>query len=108
MTSISKLVCEKFNVNCEADAPHKEKYQFLVNYLGYEEVKKCIPYSLTEIKNALPKDEYLNNLKLTAWDNAATGYKLYALYRKKGIKSASLCNGVCILKECARMWANEG
>jgi len=107
MTSISKLVCEKFNVEMEADAPHKEKYQFLVNYLGYEEVKKCIPYSLAEIKNALPKDTYLNNLPLVNWDGAAVGSSLRSLYRKNGITSYSICNGVSILKECARMWANE-
>ena len=117
MTSISKLICEKFNVTMEADAPHKEKYQFLINFLGYEEVKKCIPYSLAEIKNALPKDEYLNNLPLYKWDKAAgfspdssckfIGSKLTLLYREKGLTGFSCSNGVSLLKECARMWANE-
>lgn len=118
MTSISKLVEKQFNVKCSAYAPYKEKMQFLINYLGYEQVKSCIPYTLAEIKNALPKDEYLNNLSIIKWDNAAgfvqecgqckfIGSKLINLYRKKGITAFSCSDGVSILKECARLWANE-
>ena len=117
MTSISKLVCEKFSVGMEADAPHKEKYQFLINYLGYDEVKKCIPFTLAEIKKALPRDEYLNNLPLAKWDRAAgfspnssckyIGSRLTLLYKEKGITAFSCSNGVSLLKECARMWAEE-
>lgn len=119
MVSISKLVEEKFNVKCAAYAPHQEQYQFLINFLGYEEVKQCIPYTLAEIKNALPKDKYLNNLPIRQWDLAAgfdvqgstcnlIGSRLTALYRKNGINAFSCSDGVCILKECARMWVNEG
>lgn len=118
MASISDLVCKQFNVRISADAPHTEKLQFLVNYLGYEQVKKCIPFTIAQIKNALVKDKYLNNLPLKEWDRAAglisVGGKiqrvpsmLVNLYRQNGITAYSQADGVCILKECARMWASE-
>ena len=118
MVSISELVQKQFDVKRAAYAPHKEQYEFLINYLGYEQVKKCIPYSLAQIKNALPNDKYLNNLPISEWDRAAgfvqrgaqyqfIGSQLTFLYRQKGITSFSCSNGVSILKECARMWANE-
>ena len=116
--TLDQLVCEKFDVKCAAYAPYREAVQFKINYLGYEQVKKCIPYTLTEIKNALPKDENLNNLPIRKWDLAAgfvrngsrwdlVGSQLTALYRSKGINAFSCAQGVSILKECARMWANE-
>lgn len=118
MTSISDLVCKQFNVALAADVPHKEKMEFLVNYLGYEQVKKCIPFSLAEIKKALIKDKHLNNLPLKDWDKAAglisvfgrvqqVPSQLVCLYRQHGINAFSQADGVCILKECARMWASE-
>lgn len=116
--SISELVCKQFNVKMEADAPYKEKCRFLINLLGYEDVKKCIPYSIKQIKEAIKTDEHLNNLPLVKWDRAAgfyttpgkcvlIGSPLVALYRQHGITSFSVSSGVSILKECARMWAEE-
>jgi hypothetical protein len=118
MKSISEIICKQFNVKMEADAPHHEKYRFLINLLGYENVKECIPYSIERIKEALKTDEHMNNLPLSKWDRAAgfrtsagkcvlIGSPLVTLYRQHGINGFSVCNGVCILKECARMWAEE-
>jgi hypothetical protein len=100
---------------------HREKWQRVVNALGYEEVKERIPYTLEQIKKALPRDEYLNNLPMKAWDNSSGvwvndmrgtrgilhGAPLLAIYRKAGVTSFSQSDGVCILKEAARMWAEE-
>jgi hypothetical protein len=100
---------------------HRAKWQRVVNALGYEDVKKCIPYTLEQIKKALPKDEHMNNLPIKKWDNASGvwvnnmsgahsilyGAPLLALYRKAGVTSFSQSDGVCILKEAARMWAEE-
>lgn len=93
----------------------------VVNKLGFEEVKKCIPFTLEEIKKALPKDEYLNNLAMKKWDNASGiwvndrtgdrgilhGAPLLQIYRKHGIDSFSQSNGVSILKTAARMWVEQ-
>lgn len=97
---------------------HSEKYQAIVNALGYEAIKECIPFTLDQIKEAIKTDEHLNNLPLKKWDLASgfimdgancklVGSKLTDLYRKIGVNSFSNSDGVCILKECARMWANE-
>lgn len=118
MMSISELVCKKFNTERECDVPYKEKMKFLINYLGYEQVKRCIPFTITEIKNAIVKDEHLNNLPLKEWDKASglvsvaekvvqVPSLLIDLYRQRGINAFSQAQGVCILKECARMWAEE-
>ena len=32
---------------------HHEKYQTIINALGYEEVKKCVPFSLDEIEKSM-------------------------------------------------------
>jgi hypothetical protein len=101
---------------------HSAKYRRVIAKLGYEEVKKCIPYTLDEIKAALPKDRWLNNLPMVKWDRASGFYStisggsqhwhqinapLVNLYRKAGVNSFSPSDGVCILKEAARMWAEE-
>lgn len=102
------------------DVGHEEKYQRIIFALGYEEVKKCIPFSRDKIVKALKTDKYLNNLSMKLWDAESgiyvnnhtgkatiTGSRLVELYRKHGINCFSQSDGVCILKNCARMWANE-
>lgn len=118
MTSLSKIICDKFNVKAEAYAPHKEKYQYIINLLGYDKVKNCLPFSLEEIKKALKTDKYLNNLPIKTWDNAGgweqrgadmirIGSRLQNLLLSRGINAYSPASCVCILKECARMYAEE-
>lgn len=105
------------------DMTHSQKFQAIVDALGYEQVKRCIPFSIAIIKIALAEDEHLNNLDLYKWDvasgftnpyrfsrgykNIYTGSPLTRLYAKIGVTSFSNADGVCILKECARMWAEE-
>lgn len=96
---------------------HREKNQRIIDLLGFENVKKCIPFTLDEIKKALPNDQYLNNLSIENWrtasgvivnDYACTSYivstPLVSLYRKHGINCFSQSDGVSLLKECARIW----
>lgn len=110
---------KEFN-NVEPEQQFNKKYRAIINILGYENVKRCIPFKLTEIKNMYDKDEHMN-FNMKKWDNASaiagvTGQapkpyyihnELYYLLRNKGVKSWSQCEGVCILKECARMWLEE-
>lgn len=102
---------------------HSQKYQAIVVALGYKQVKRCIPFSIALIKMALKEDENLNNLVLSEWDEASgfrgpyrfsrgsnnvyVGSPLTRLYAKIGVTSFSNADGVCILKECARMWVEE-
>lgn len=102
------------------DIPYEEKYEKIINILGYENVKRCIPFTQDEIKKALPEDQHLNNLSMKKWDAASgvyvnnatgkaviTGSMLTMLYRAHGVNCFSQSDGVCILKVCARMWAEE-
>ncbi len=107
---------DKFNME------HRAYYQKVINFLGYEQVKECVPYSVEEIRKALPKDKHLNNLPMKKWD-WASGFNVWTskweqivkpvdsplrrVLRRKGINCYSNCDGVCILKECARMMAEE-
>ena len=99
---------------------HSEIYGRAIDFLGgIECVWEYVPFSEDEVKKALEKDEYLNNLSMKKWDAAsgfvcsgadckATGGGLWVLYRKRGINAASCSEGVCILKECARLKVNSG
>lgn len=99
---------------------HNDFYTRVVDTLGYTDILKYIPFSLVEIKKAFKKDEHLNNLPLRKWDEMSgigmvydRVYKthrpycnhkgLYNVYKKHGIDCYSQANGVCILKQCARL-----
>ena len=110
---------EKFALN--DNMSHDEMYTVIVNGLGYENVKKFVPFSVKEITNALAKgDKHLNTLWLRKWDDASgyetvtrlnrqnyvlTGTGLASYVRQKGINAFSLAELVCILKRCAVMEA---
>lgn len=105
-----------FNDVCKRDYSDQDYWKKIVNMIGYEEVKQCIPFSLEELKKS--KDEHFNDLSICKWNRAA-GYitnganciriesRLTDLYRKIGVNCYSCSEGVCILKECARMWPDE-
>lgn len=97
---------------------HKEKYETIVNALGYEDVKRCVPFTIEQITEAIKTDEYLNDLAMSKWDMAGgficscgeaklIGSELTNLYRKIGVNSYSPSDSVCILKACARMMVEE-
>lgn len=98
---------------------HREIYARAINLLGgLDAVIPYIPFSLVAIKKALKTDEHLNNLSMQTWDLASgfrcraanvtfVGGGVWHLYRKAGINSASNAQGVCLLKEAARQWAER-
>lgn len=103
--------------------PHRDKYTRAINLLGgLDAVIPFIPFSLEIIQNALKSDEHLNNLTLCKWSYASgfntpfinrgicefIGGGIWHLYSKAKITSASCSEGVCLLKEAARQWAERG
>ena len=95
---------------------HQEKYRAIVNALGYEKVKRCVPFDIERIKKST--DPYLNDLPILQWDIASgfmckgagvifIGSALVTLYSDIGVDSFSNSDGVCILKQCARMMTEE-
>jgi len=97
----------------------KQKYSMIIEALGYEDVKQCVPFSIDELKKAYESDVHFNNLPLRKWDSAAgytggparcirVGSRLTRLYWERcKVNTYSCSDGVCILKECARMWVEE-
>ena len=89
--------------------PHKEIYTRAINACGgLDAVIPYIPFSLEKIQNALEHyDEHLNTLPLRTWDSASERVKGLC-YRKAKINYMSVSQGVCLLKEAARQWAERG
>ena len=119
LTSTSDLIKQQFNVTSSADVEHKTKQRFLIDFIGYEELKNVLPFTKAEIKNAIVKDIYLNNLPLGKWDNMG-GFKFLGnrevvrtttpftlLLKNKGLYCSSPSCAVSLLKEVARMVAEE-
>ena len=88
---------------------HKDIYTRAINVCGgLDTVIPYIPFKLEEIQKALEHhDEYLNTLRLSTWDFGSERVKDLC-YRKAGINYMSLSEGVCLLKEAARQWAERG
>lgn len=94
---------------------HSETYRRAIDFLGgLDEVARFIPFPIETIRKKLKDDPNLNNTAMNIWD-AASGFKcnrgncrligggIWELYRKHGINTASNSEGVCILKEAARL-----
>lgn len=104
--------CDKKTGAC---LTHRGLYKRVIDYLGgLDAVTPYIPFTLDELANAADTDANFNNLPLETWDWAA-GYNIMAHYIptgsgirglcwKKQITCMSCSEGVCILKEAARMW----
>lgn len=98
--------CADIDIETGNRMAHRDIYRRVIQRLGgLEKVKPYIPFSLEQIRKAIPKDEYLNNLPIREWDFHASC--LWGLYRKNDIRSASISQGVCLLKEAAKEWAEE-
>ena len=102
----------------DLDSGKELKYHEYMNriiiHLGLENIKPYIPYSISFLKGKLKEDIHLNNTSISNWDRAAgfidRGSRFIAmhdgitnLFRRNGITSYSCAEGVCILKEAARI-----
>lgn len=102
----------------------KEYMGRIIRKLGIENIRPYLPYSLEYLKEKLKTDIHLNNTSLRAWDDA-TGFIPYitkagvqqytashysgvsGLFVRNGITSFSVSDGVCVLKETARLLCEE-
>ena len=93
---------------------HSEIYGRAIEYLGGPDaVARFVPFPVDVLRKKLKEDLYLNNTPMRAWGTAAGFIRsgsnckpynggIWYLYRQHDITSASMCEGVCILKEAAR------
>lgn len=103
------------------DTPHRDKYKAYLDFIGFDNVIKYVPFPEEKIAYALKKgDDYLNTLSIKKW-NEATGIEIVTDKRthasrpvvlgngvidalaKAGITSASQAECVSLLKEAARI-----
>ena len=106
------------------DVPWEDYMHRVIEKLGLHNIKPYIPYDLKYLKEKLKTDVHFNNTSLSAWDGATgfipyktkTGVQQYApshysgvssLFVRNGITSFSVSDGVCVLKEAARVLIKE-
>jgi len=83
----------------EPYSDHYKKYDKLSKQIGIERLKRIMPATPEEIKQAFQEDEYLNNVSLGRWDRAAASVSIFVRYL-----NLSLSERVCILKHVARYY----
>lgn len=121
MTFDQAINIHKCNIDMTTGQPisHSEKYTRAINLLGgLNAIIPLIPFTLEEIQKMLREDTNLN-IHMDKWI-AASGFRpdrlgnvrfvgspLWNLYHKAHITSASCSEGVCLLKEAARQWAER-
>lgn len=112
-----------YDVKTGGEVSLAERCRRAIEFLGgLDEVAKFIPFPVEILREKFKEDPNLDNTSLSTWDKAA-GFRcgtwrnagrqkyqcllvrggIWELYEKHGITSASCDNGVCLLKEAARM-----
>lgn len=103
------------------EVPWRDYMRRVIGKLGLENIKPYIPYDIEYLKEKLKEDVHLNNTNMTEWDCAA-GYVSYInmitktkeyhkrpqgglgnLFVRNGITCFAPSDGVCVLKEAARI-----
>lgn len=87
--------------NTDNKLGHAEKFRTIILGLGHGNVIQQLPRSVSELKEKLKEDQYLNNVPLSEWD--LKHYQVRMLLKEKGMRSISKSDTVCILKESVRM-----
>jgi hypothetical protein len=96
------------------EVPWHDYMRRVIDKLGLDNIKPYIPYDIEYLKEKLKEDVHLNNTELQRWDEAGgfwfrngnpyyTATGLPILFRSNGITCFSPSDGVCVLKEAARM-----
>ena len=91
----------------------EEKYDFLIDKIGFRILRSWIPVSDETLKEAYVKDKNLNNIPLKDWDRwagakaspTAVSWNPYSLRNliaeRTGVTTFSLAECVCLLKQTA-------
>ena len=110
MPSFDEMIQKHFNKPAH-EVPHEEKYGYVINIIGLENVIPYIPYPKIQLINAYKDgNTCFNNsfskrksdFNLTTWEWAGT--HLLRLYRYElGITSWSLAQCVSLMKQAAKL-----
>lgn len=112
---------EKYKKPFRSESAEKQynlTYSSAIEDLGFEELVRCLPYTLEVLHEKYKDDKHFNNTSLKAWDLASgfivtgnrvslCGSTLRAMLLEKGINTYSCAEGVCLLKFVARKLVEE-
>ena len=108
------------DIETEMEISHTEYMHRIIDKLGLENIARYIPFDIDYLKEKLKKDKHFNNTEIQAWDVAA-GFIPYInrkthtleynlshsglayLFINNRITCFSVCEGVCVLKEAAKI-----
>lgn len=110
-------------INYPHESAHDEFYNAVIDKLGYENVKACVPFPVETLEKWYAKDKNLN-FKMKVWDTASgfmffynrrtqtedvirTWSPLTNLLERNGITYYSNSENVSILKRCACRMVEE-
>ena len=108
MATFSEVITNHFG-KPPHEVNHEEKYGYIIDLIGMENVVQYIPYNKPVLLTAWDEGNIYFNGKpfdLTTWGQA--GFRLLKHFRHKtGIIAFSLANATCVMKEAARICIKE-
>ena len=81
---------------------HQDKYDFLIDKIGFEILKTFIKVDDEKLKKAYKKDKTFNSIKLKRWNEWAKFGLRNLIENKTEINYISQSECVCLLKAVAR------
>lgn len=113
------------DIETERGISHTEYMHRIIGKLGLENIARYIPFDIDYLKEKFKRDKHFNNTKIQAWDVAAgfipqinrktrtLGYNhshsgLAYLFINNRITCFSVSEGVCVLKEAAKILCERG
>ena len=108
------------DIETEREISHTEYMHRIIDKLGLENIARYIPFDIDYLKEKLKKDKRFNNTEIQAWDVAAgfiphinrkthtleynpSHNGLAYLFIDNRITCFSVSEGVCVLKEAAKI-----
>lgn len=108
------------DIETEKEISHTEYMYRIIDKLGLENIARYIPFDIDYLKEKFKRDKCFNNTQLQAWDVAAgfiphiskRAHTLNYSYSHNGLADLFIANkitcfsvseGVCVLKEAARI-----
>jgi len=111
---VSTSLRTRYLDNADTEVDHRAYWAAVVENIGEEQLRRLLPVSKTpaEWRALIERDGHLNNVPLKRWD------AMHELVRRSitfddahvaitGWKAWSLSDTVCVLKECARRYAES-
>lgn len=88
-----------FDKSTKKEISHEEYLHRIVTKLGTERVKLCVPFTKTELKEALMKNSNFNTIPAHCWEQA----KIATIFLESGITKFTSMERLAVLKYAAKL-----